>query len=193
MEEVKNDSLKLEDEINVDELTEEERLRYRLQEADIELEKYEDILPENMDEETYFKMQELKQEIKSLRKELKNNAKKENSNSIWEKINIWYVVWGVLAFISIVYPLGPLFSAYYLTLVKSILTLIADNVTNVTLQKILVFLIYLIYFIFYLVIDLVIYKFIKKNKINFWTMISIVSVHIITSAISISFVIDSFF
>lgn len=193
MEEVKNDSLKLEDEINVDELTEEERLRYRLQEADVELEKYEDILPENMDEETYFKMQELKQEIKNLRKELKNSTKKENNNSIWEKINIWYVIWGVLAFIVIVYPLGPLFSAYYLSLVKSILTLIADNVTNVTLQKILVFLIYIIYFIFFIIVDLVIYKFIKKNKINFWTMISITSVHALTSVISILLVIDSFF
>lgn len=193
MEDVKNDSLKLEDEINVDELTEEERLRLRLQEADIELEKYEDILPENMDEETYFKMQELKQEIKSIRKELKSISKKESSNSIWEKLNIWYVIWGALAFIVIVYPLGPLFSANYLTLVQGLLKLIANNVTNVTLQKILVFLIYIIYFIFFIIVDLVIYKFIKKNKINFWTMISIVSVHALTSVISILLVIDSFF
>lgn len=175
------------------ELTDEEKMRFRLQEADVELERYEDIPVEEMTEEQYNKMIELKTEIKSLRKELKNVSKKEASNTIWERLNIWYIAWGVLAFIILVYPLGPLVSAYYLTLLKPFLTSIAKAVSNATLQKIIVFVIYLLYFVLYFIVDLVFYRFIKKNKTNFWSMIVIISVHFIASLISVLFVIDSFF
>ncbi len=52
-------------------------MRFRLQEADVELERYEDIPVEEMTEEQYNKMIELKTEIKSLRKELKMFLKKK--------------------------------------------------------------------------------------------------------------------
>lgn len=175
------------------ELTDEEKMRFRLQEADVELERYEDIPVEEMTEEQYNKMIELKAEIKSLRKELKNVSKKETSNTIWERLNIWYVAWGVLAFIILVYPLGPLVSAYYLTLLKPLLTSIAKVISNATLQKIIVFVIYLLYFVLYFIVDLVFYRFIKKNKTNFWSMIVIISVHFIAALTSVLFVIDSFF
>lgn len=175
------------------ELTDEEKMRFRLQEADVELERYEDIPVEEMTEEQYNKMIELKAEIKSLRKELKNVSKKETSNTIWERLNIWYVAWGVLAFIILVYPLGPLVSAYYLTLLKPLLTSIAKVISNATLQKIIVFVIYLLYFVLYFIVDLVFYRFIKKSKTNFWSMIVIVSVHFIAALTSVLFVIDSFF
>ena len=175
------------------ELTDEEKMRFRLQEADVELERYEDIPVEEMTEEQDNKMIELKPEIKSLRKELTNVSNKEASNTIWERLNIWYIAWGVLAFIILVYPLGPLVSAYYLTLLKPLLTSIAKAVSNATLQKIIVFVIYLLYFVLYFIVDLVFYRFIKKNKTNFWSMIVIISVHFIASLISILFVIDSFF
>ena len=42
------------------ELTDEEKMRFRLQEADVELERYEDIPVEEMTEEQYNKMIELK-------------------------------------------------------------------------------------------------------------------------------------
>lgn len=175
------------------EFSEDEKMRFRLQEADIELEHLEDILPENMTSEEHQKMIELKEEIKDLRKALKNIEKKDSSDSIWEEINIWYVMWGVLAFILIVYPLGPLFSAYYLTLLKPLLSAIASVVTNKTLQQIIVFCIYLIYFILYFVVDLVIYRFLKKNKTNRITMLVILGVHFVSALISVLLVIGSFF
>lgn len=193
MEEIKNDSFEVEAENIEMELNEEEKLRFRLQEADVELEKYEDILPEDMDDETYQKMKELEFEIKSIKKKLKETSTSTIQNSIWEKLNIGYVIWGILAFLMVVYPLGPLLSANYLTIVKSILTFIANNVSNTTLQKIFVFMIYLIYFVLFIVVDLIIYRFIKKNKINFWTMVTITSIHLLASIISVSIVIDSFF
>ena len=189
----------IEKEINMDEniqeeainLTQEEELMIKIQEADVVLERYEDIPQEDMDEETYLKMKELKQEISLMRKELKSlNKKNKVESSLWEKVNFGYISYALVAFLMLIWPLGPIVSVHYLDLLSFILKEVSD-VNSQLFQDIVFYSLYGSYFLIFIIIDLVIYRFIKKNKINFWTMIVILSGHILAAVSSIIIVLTT--
>ena len=176
------------------ELSEEEKILVEIQKLDIELEKYEDIMPEDMTLELYQEMEYVKLKIKDFKKQLKQ-LKKENSasGSVWEKLNIWYIIYGVFGLGLTAYPMGPLISAHYLSLVSGVMTLFNGLELSSTIKGLILFLIYIVYYLVFIGIDFLIYRFIKKNKINLWTMVGIVSVHLIASISSICMIFSSFF
>lgn len=176
------------------ELTEEEKILIKIQELDVELEKYEDIMPDDMTIELYQEMEHLKLEIKNLKKQLKE-IKKGNAttNSVWEKLNIWYIIYGCLGLALTAYPMGPLISAHYLSLVSGVMKLFNGLELSSSVKGLILFLLYIIYYLVFIGIDFLIYRFIKKNKVNLWTMVGIVSVHLIASIISICMIFSSFF
>ena len=176
----------------------EAQIELRMQEIDLRLEKLEDIPSEDMTLDESQEYTNLKNEMKELKRELKDlRAGKEkdiDEKTIWEKINPIQVIYGLLGLIVVVYPIGPMLSAYYANLSYRLASTINDSFQmSEGLFNVVNFLLYLIYYIFFILINLVIYAFIKKNKVNKWTMIIAVCVHFIVSLISVLTIIEVFF
>lgn len=185
----------LEDNNQVDPIYE---LELKIQEADLKLEKLEDINYEDMTPDEAQEYIALKNEVKELKKELKvlrsGKKKEDDEKSIWEKLNPVQVIYGLLGLILSIYPIGPMLSAYYANLSFKLANLI-DESFNMSdgLFNVVNFLLYLVYYIVIILINVIIYTFIKKNKVNKWTMIVVIVVHFIVSLISVLTIIEVFF
>ena len=175
------------------EITLEESLIFELQKLDIQLEEYEYIMPEDMTEEALNEMNELKGKIKELKAQLKVVKKEKKPTTIWEKLNLAFIIYAAVAFIITVYPLGPIISGHYFSLVLKFASLFADYITSDTLLTIILFVLYLCYYLIFIGGDFLFYRYIKKNKINLYTLITIVSIHTLTTFISVILVRDAFF
>ena len=176
----------------------EAQIELRMQEIDLRLEKLEDIPSEDMTLDESQEYTNLKNEMKELKRELKDlrlgKEKDNDEKTIWEKINPIQVIYGLLGLIVVVYPIGPMLSAYYANLSYRLASTINDSFQmSEGLFNVVNFLLYLIYYIFFILINLVIYAFIKKNKVNKWTMIIAICVHFIVSLISVLTIIEVFF
>lgn len=182
----------------VEEFIKEAQIELRMQEIDLRLEKLEDIPSEDMTLDESQEYTNLKNEMKELKRELKGlrlgKEKDNDEKTIWEKINPIQVIYGLLGLIVVVYPIGPMLSAYYANLSYRLASTINDSFQmSEGLFNVVNFLLYLIYYIFFILINLVIYAFIKKNKVNKWTMIIAICVHFIVSLISVLTIIEVFF
>lgn len=175
------------------EMTLEESLIFELQKLDIQLEEYEYIMPEDMTEEALNEMNELKGKIKELKAQLKVVKKEKKPTTIWGKLNLPFIIYAAVAFIITVYPLGPIISGHYFSLVLKFANLFADYITSDTLLTIILFVLYLCYYLIFIGGDFLFYRYIKKNKINLYTLITIVSIHTLTTFISVILVRDAFF
>ena len=182
----------------VEEFIKEAQIELRMQEIDLRLEKLEDIPSEDMTLDESQEYTNLKNEMKELKRELKDlrlgKEKDNDEKTIWEKINPIQIIYGLLGLIVVVYPIGPMLSAYYANLSYRLASTINDSFQmSEGLFNVVNFLLYLIYYIFFILINLVIYAFIKKNKVNKWTMIIAICVHFIVSLISVLTIIEVFF
>lgn len=185
--------------IKVQEMSEEEELLNRLQVADIRLEQLEDILDENRTEEQkqeYLELKNLIKELKLKQKELKKAKKEQPKENLtfWEKLNPVFVIYGIASFILVVYPIGPMLSAYWANISYKIANSINDAISLSDKGfNVINFLLYLIYFLIYIIGAILIYVFSKKNKINLWTFIITIGVIVITSIISVLTIVEVFF
>lgn len=181
---------------SINESVDEDDILFRLEKIDILLDKI-DMQLENVEkedlelEENQKKLQERKElleERKALNAQLKlaKKGNKENS-TIWDKLNIFYIVYGFIALLMVVYPIGPRISTFYLDFALNIAKkLIAGLELSSGSLQVIFAIIYSLYYIIFVLIDLIIYHFIKKNKVNFWTMIINISLHLIASIISLA-------
>lgn len=175
------------------EISLEESLIFELQKLDIQLEEYDYIMPEDMTEEALNEIKELKAKMKELKTQLKAVKKEKKPETIWEKLNLGFIIYAALVFIITVYPLGPIISGHYFSLVLKFVNLFADYINSDTLLSILLFVFYLCYYLIFIGGDFLFYRYIKKNKINLYTLIAIVSLHTLVAFISVFLVRSAFF
>lgn len=193
------EAVEQEDVAAIDGLSEEEDILNRLQLADIRLEQLEDIPTENRSEEQdkeYNELKALVKELKLKQKEMKITKKEgtKEASSIWEKLSIAFVIYGVISFLLVMYPLGTMLSAYWANVSFKISSSIAEAIEmSDGMLSVVNFLFYLLYYLIFIIGVLLVYIFSKKTKLNLWTFIVLLVILVGTSLFSILKVVGVFF
>lgn len=193
------EAVEQEDVAAIDGLSEEEDILNRLQLADIRLEQLEDIPTENRSEEQDKEYKELKvlvKELKLKQKEMKISKKEgtKETSSIWEKLSIAFVIYGIISFLLVMYPLGAMLSAYWANVSFKISSSIAEAIEmSDGMLSVVNFLFYLLYYLIFIIGALLVYIFSKKTKLNLWTFIVLLVILVGTSLFSILKVVGVFF